>query len=566
MEHFLELSLIIGLATAIAFIMQFLKQPMILGHILTGILAGPIALNLIQSKETLEIFSNLGITALLFIVGASLSPRVMREVGRVALFAGIGQVIFTTILGYALGLLFGFSSLVSLYLAFAFTFSSTIIVSKLLSDKRDAHKLYGKISIGMLLVQDLLATAALLVVTSTLNGGGAISALLILLAKITIIGGLLYLVSSFFLPKLTGIFAKSQEFLFLFSVGWGVGISALFHFFGLSVELGALAAGVSLASSPYHYEISSKMKILRDFFIVMFFVLLGSSLTVGNITQFIWPILAYSLFILVGNPIIVMVILGIMGYTRKTSFLTGLTVAQISEFSLILLMLAQKAGQLSEAHLAIATIVGMITISGSSLLILNAEKIYEHLAPLLRIFERASTIKDTNTQESFDAILFGCHRVGSDFLPSIQKKHPKFLVVDFDPQAVAQLKTKNIPVRYGDAEDEDFLESLDIGQAKLLVSTIPDFETNALILDHYRKVNKKGVIVVLAQHLYEAEQLYRDGASYVMMPHHMGGNYISMIVEKYGANRSVFQTEKLKHLKHLSERHAIVQSGKGMMR
>jgi Kef-type K+ transport system membrane component KefB len=559
MNHFIELSSIIAIATVIALVMQYLKQPLILGHILTGILVGPIALNLLQSKEVIEIFSNLGITALLFIVGLNLSPRVMREVGKVAIFAGIGQIIFTSIFGYGLGLLLGFTPTVSIYLAFAFTFSSTIIISKLLSDKKDTHKLYGKISIGMLLVQDIVATIALLLITSTLNGGETMGAFFILLSKVILIGGLLYLISTFFLPKLTDIFAKSQEFLLLFSIGWGVGISALFLYLGLSVELGALVAGVSLASSSYHHEISSKMTILRDFFIVMFFVLLGSNLTMGNMTSFLIPIICYSLFILIGNPLIVISILGAMGYTKRTSFLTGLTVAQISEFSLILLMLAVKGGHIPQEYLALATIVGMITISGSSMLMLHAERIYHSLIPILRFFERKKTIGDTDTRESFSAILFGCHRVGSDFLPSIQKKHPNFLVVDFDPQIVTRLKSQNIPIRYGDAGDEDFLDTLHVDRTKLIVSTIPDFETNELILDHYRKKNSNGIAIVIAQHLYEAQALYKNGASYVMMPHHMGGNYIAMLVGKYGANRSIFKEEKTKHLKHLSERHTIMQ-------
>lgn len=560
MNHFIELSTIIVIATCIALIMQYLKQPLILGHILTGIIVGPILLDLLQSKEVIEIFSSLGITALLFIVGLDLSPRVMREVGKVAVIAGIGQIVFTTLLGYGLGLLFGFPPVISIYLTFAFTFSSTIIISKLLADKKDTHKLYGKISIGMLLVQDLVATIALLLVTSALGGGETSSAFFILVSKMILIGGFLYLVSTFLLPKLTHTFARSQEFLLLFSIGWGLGISGLFQFLGLSVELGALAAGVCLASSAYHYEISSKMSILRDFFIVMFFVLLGSNLTIGNLETFITPIIGYSLFILIGNPFIVILILSAMRYTKRTAFLTGLTVAQISEFSLILLLLAYKSGQIPEAYLALATIVGMITISISSLMILHAERIYQALVPALRFFERSQTLNDTDTGDAFSAILFGCHRVGSDFLPSIHKKHPNFLVVDFDPQVVAQLKSRNIPVRYGDAGDEDFLEGLNMDKVKLIVSTIPDFETNALLLDRYRKRNRRGVAIVIAQHLYEAQKLYGNGASYVMMPHHMGGNYIAMLVGKYGANQTIFKLEKAKHLKHLSERHTVVHS------
>ncbi len=283
MNTFVEISLILALATGVAFVMQTLRLPLVLGHLLTGILAGPAVLNLIHSQSTIDIFSKLGITALLFIVGLSLSPQVFRDVGRASILTGFGQILFTTFLGYALGRVLGIAQAPALLMALAFTFSSTIIVTKLLADKNDLGKLYGKIAIGFLIVQDLAATLAIIVMTSVAAGGDVTTAGFALLGKILGLGVLLYIIARFILPFITRVFAASQEFLLLFSVGWGVGLSALFSVMGLSAEVGALLAGITLAASPYHYEISAKMKLLRDFFIILFFVSLGAQLPITGL-------------------------------------------------------------------------------------------------------------------------------------------------------------------------------------------------------------------------------------------------------------------------------------------
>lgn len=556
MEIFLEISIIIAIAAAVALVMQLLRQPLVLGHIITGIVVGPAVLNIIQSEEAIEVFSHLGITALLFIVGLSLSPRVIREVGKVSLIAGLGQVVFTTVIGYVIGIAFGFTPMVSLFLAVAFTFSSTIIISKLLSDKHDTNKLYGKIAIGMLLVQDVVATIVLIAIASSAGDGGITNVLVSTALKGILVGGSLYITSLYILPALTSVFAKSQEFLFLFSIGWGVGIAAIFYVLGLSVELGALAAGVTLASSPYHYEISAKMKLLRDFFIVMFFVLLGSQLSATNVMEFFWPIIIFSAFIIIGNPLIVMVIMGLLGYAKKTSFRTGLTVAQISEFSLIIIILGIQAGHIPAEYLTLTTIVGIITIATSTIMILYSDKLYYFLASILNIFERKRSIPERERKETYYAVLFGCHRVGSDFLPSILKLKKSYLVIDFDPQVVEDLKKRGVHAMYGDAEDNEMLEELRLDKAKLIISTIPDFEANDFLVSKVRKVNPKAVIITIAQRIKNAQKLYKDGASYVVMPHHMGGNYGAMLISKHGHDIKKFDIEKTKHLKHLKDRYS----------
>lgn len=555
METFIEVSVILGIATLIAWIMQLLRQPLILGHIITGIIAGPLLFNVVKSSDLLDIFSKIGITALLFIVGLSLNPRMIREVGKVSVYAGVGQVVFTVLFGFLITYGFGFDWVSSLYIAIALTFSSTIIVMKLLSDRGDLGKLYGKISVGFLLVQDLIATAILIGIATVGKGTNAGTEIAWTLGKGVVIIAILYVVARYILPALTKSFAQSQEFLLLFSIAWGMGLAALFQWFGFSIEIGALAAGVTLASSSYHYEISAKMKLLRDFFIVIFFILLGARLSFVNISHLWLPMIVLSLFVLIGNPLILLFILGRLGYTRRTAFMAGLTVAQISEFSLVLILLAGELGQVGPDVVALVTFVGLITISVSSYMLIGADKLYEPLKDALGIFERKKTHPERSRKEVFDIVLFGCHRLGQDFLPYLKKSKKRYLVIDFDPSVIEALEKKGYSCRYGDAEDNEFIDDFDLKKLKLVVSTLPDEEANEFLLHKIKKANAKCVVVVTAQSVEQALYLYSIDADYVIMPHYLGGNYASLLISKHGLRSTHFKRERVKHLKHLQERH-----------
>ena len=552
MEVFIELSIIIGVTVLIAGLIRLLKQPLIIGYILAGIVISPYFLNIVRSTDTIVVFSQIGVALLLFIVGLSLSPRVIKEVGKVSLVTGIGQIIFTSLIGFFIGRLLGFSSIVSMYIAIALAFSSTIIIMKLLSDKKDLEKLYGKISIGFLLIQDIFVIILLLVISSFSGRLGVANLTLVsILGGILLIGALI-LVSIYVLPSLSKFFAKSQEFLFLFSIGWGLCLASLFYYIGFSMEIGALVAGITLSMTPYHYEISSKMRPLRDFFIILFFILLGSQMIFGNISQFIIPAIIFSLFILIGNPLIVMALMGFLGYKKKTSFQAGLTVAQISEFSLILVVLGVKVGHLTNEILSLVTIIGLITIAGSTYLILYSDKIYPYLSRYLSIFERKNVRQEE--QEKFgdyDIILFGCNRVGYDFLKIFKKMKKKFLVVDYNPELISELTKKKIDCRYGDIDDNEFLDELNLSKLKMAVSTTPDFETNCLLIDKIRQTNKKAIIMVVSHNIGETNILYHKGATYVVMPHFLGADYASMMISKHGLNINKFLKEKTKHLKQL---------------
>jgi|APSaa5957512576_1039674.scaffolds.fasta_scaffold04123_5 Kef-type K+ transport system membrane component KefB/Trk K+ transport system NAD-binding subunit len=551
MEVFIELSIIIGITVLVAGITKLLKQPLIIGYILAGIIVSPYFLNVIKSAETLAVFSQMGIAFLLFIVGLSLSPRVIKEVGKVSLVTGIGQILFTSLIGFILSRLLGFTLIASAYIAIALTFSSTIIIMKLLSDKKDLDKLYGKISVGFLLVQDIFVIVLLMVISSF---SGRLDEQVLssnyILSGIGLIIGLI-LITIYVLPRLSKFFAKSQEFLFLFSIGWGLGLASLFYYFGFSMEIGALVAGIALSMSPYHYEISSKMRPLRDFFIILFFILLGSQMAFGNIGNLIIPAIILSLFILIGNPIIVMVLMGLLGYKKKVGFQAGLTVAQISEFSLILITLGVTAGHLPLEILSLVTIVGLITISGSTYLISYSDKIYPYLKKYLGIFERKNLNENKHPSNKYDLILFGYNRIGYDLLKSFRKLGKRFLVVDYNPETTIELSKEKIDCMYGDVDDEEFLNSLNLSQTKMVVSTIPEFESNLLLTKKIRRLNKKAIIILVSHSVEETHQLYKSGATYVILPHFLGGSQAANMIDKNKLNLSKFLKEKNKHLKYL---------------
>ncbi|MFH1291109.1 MAG: cation:proton antiporter [archaeon] len=554
MEVFVELSIIIGITVLIAGITRLLKQPLIIGYILTGIIVSPYFLNIVSSTETIKVFSQIGVALLLFIIGLSLSPKVIKEVGKVSLVTGIGQIVFTSLIGFFISRAFGFSIVVSIYIAIALTFSSTIIIMKLLSDKKDLEKLYGKISIGFLLVQDIFVIILLMVISSfssdlsmtAISFGTIISGILLIAGFV--------LISIYVLPHLSKFFAKSQEFLFLFSIGWGLGLAALFHYLGFSMEIGALIAGIALSVSPYNYEISSKMKPLRDFFIILFFILLGSQMVFGSIGQLIVPAIIFSLFILIGNPLIVMILMGFLGYKKRVSFQAGLTVAQISEFSLILITLGVSVGHLTGEILSLITIVGLITISGSTYLITYSDKIYPYLSKYLSIFERKKLREEGSESKGYDLILFGYNRIGYDLLKSFKKLKKRFLVVDYNPETNLELCNDNVDCLYGDADDEEFLSGLSLTETKMVVSTIPEFETNMLLIGKIRQMNKSAIIMVMSHNIEEARDLYSRGATYVIMPHFLGGSHASMMIDEYKLDINKFLKEKEKHIKYLKTR------------
>ena len=278
-----------------------------------------------------------------------------------------------------------------------------------------------------------------------------------------------------------------------------------------------------------------------------------------NITPYILPIVVFSLFILIGNPLIVMIILGLFGHTRRNAFLSGLTVAQISEFSLILIILGVKMGHLTNEILSMVTAIGLITIAGSTYMMLYSNTLYSYLSKYLQIFERKHVKYENSVKENYKAILFGYNRIGFGILKALKRIHKKYLVVDFNPDTVNNLSKLDIPCVYGDVYDSEFLESLDLEKLELAVSTIPDVETNILLIEEIRKVNKDAIIIVRAHQIRDALDLYKQGATYVLTPHFLGGEYVSKMIGTIKTDKEGYKEERERHISMLIE---MLEKGK----
>jgi len=555
MGEFVSISLMLLVVLAVSFIMRLLKQPLIIGYILSGILAGPLFFDFLSSGSSLSLFSELGIAFLLFIVGLHLSPNVIKEVGGISLITGVGQVVFTSIFGLFICLGLGFNFVSSIYIAVALTFSSTIIIMKLLSDKDALDKLYGKISIGFLLVQDLIAIVILIIVSSLSSGGNIYSLIGSTLVKGTIIFLLFIPLNKYVLCRLDKFFAKSQELLFLFAIAFGLGMASLFYYVGFTIEVGALIAGILLSYTPYSYEISSKLRPLRDFFIISFFITLGSQMIFSEISGFIIPAIILSLFILIGNPLSVMILMGIFGYSKKTGFMAGLTVAQISEFSLILVSMGVKFGHLTNDLLSFVTVIGLVTIAGSTYMIMYSDYIYSKLSRYLGVFERKKIKEENVVNNNHEFILFGENRIGFSIMNCFRKLNRPYLVVDFNPERVAKLCKSGTNCIYGDVSEDNFFDELRFENAKLVVSTIPEFDANLMILKRIKRINPNIVVVVTGRHIADATKLYKLGADYVILPHFLGGEYVArMIEESLNSGDIVYKREKEKQLGDLKAR------------
>lgn len=524
---FLQFGLIIGLAAAAGALAQFLRQPLIVAFIAVGILLGPSALGWVTHSSEIELFARLGIALLLFVVGLKLDLHIIRSVGPVALITGLGQVIFTSVIGYLIGLALGMSHITALYVAVALTFSSTIIIVKLLSDKREVDSLHGRIAVGFLIVQDIVVV--LVMIGLTAFGSQSSSDLSMLQeALFILLKGALMLVSvavlmRYILPPLLHRLAHSPELLMLFAIAWAVLGAAAGDALGFSKEVGAFLAGISIASTPYRELVAARLVSLRDFLLLFFFIELGAGLELGTLGAQLGAAGLFSVFVLIGNPLIVMAIMGYMGYRKRTGFLAGLAVAQISEFSLILAALGLSLGHLGQETVGLITLVGLITISLSTYMILYSHPLYDRLAPYLGIFERQVTYRELG-QTAADAeeatiLLFGLGRFGAAVAANLRSHGYRILAVDFDPEVVRLHTREGYAARYGDAEDPEFLATLPLDRVRWVISTIRDRGINRMLLSGLRQQGYKGRIALSSAHQHDAQLFMQDGIDLVLVPY-----------------------------------------------
>lgn len=560
MEIFFEIGIAIVLAGILGFIAKILKQPLMLAFVLTGIILGPSLFNIVSNQEIIHYFSSMGIAFLLFIVGLDLNLKKIKGLSLYAISLGLSQVFFTFIFGFFISLFFDFSILASIYIALALTFSSTAIIVKLFSEKRELNSLHGKLIIGILIIQDVVALIALIVLRG-LDVTNLTSVQIILPNLIlTLIKGLglfvfVFIAGKYIIPKILKIISQSVELLFLISISWCLGLALLAQYMGLSIEIGAFLAGISIATTPYSLDITSRIKPLRDFFITVFFISLGIQLFFNQILSNLFLVLIFSTFVIIINPVIMAIVMKMFGFRKRTSFLTSLTCAQISEFSLILVILGVSLGHIDSSIISLITSIAIVTITISSYLITYDNKIYSKLAKYLNILESKKRIFKELELDSKNLdnhiILFGGDRMGSSIIKTLKNLKEKFLVVDFNPEIIRQLKKKRIDATFGDAADPDIIEKTNLDKAKMIISTIPDFETNMTLLEKIKKIDRDILTYTMAENKNEALALYNFGADYVILPQALSGKYISILLKNTSFNKENLIPRKNLHIKEL---------------
>jgi Kef-type K+ transport system membrane component KefB/voltage-gated potassium channel Kch len=560
-NFFLDLTVIICLAAVLSYVFRLLKQPEILAYILTGIIIGFFHYFQSSNQDILQTMSQIGVTLLLFMVGLEIKVSELFSLGKSLVIAAVGQVGLTILGGFAIATFFGFDLMSSFYIAMALTFSSTIIVVKVLSDKREMHALYAKFAIGILLAQDIVAIALLMLLSGVgtkMQGMEALVSVILIFIKGGILVGIVALLSRHFFPKFIESIAKSSETLFLVSLAWVFGLAAIVssQYVGFSIEIGGFLAGLALANTMANYQIIAKAKILRDFFIVIFFVLLGIQMSFADLPSIIIPAIFLSLFVLGVKPLLVTLVMAAMGYRKRTAFLTGVSLAQISEFSLILIFMGYKLGQINQRVVSLITVVGLISFFVSTYGLINSKVLYKLMAPYLGFLERSDMKKDeiSEPEDSLESleghvVVIGGDQMGESIMEALEDRDMDVVVVDFDPNILKKLATRKVHRLFGDIADLDIQERARLDQAKLVISTIPDVEDNILLLKELKHENRKAKVVMMALDSHDAKLLYKEGADYVILPHLAGGRQMAELILDNHLDK--IESLKLKDVKYL---------------
>ena len=525
-ESFLrDLGAILLAGVLFALIGRQFKIPSLVMYMFGGLVIGPFT-GLVEMEHTLELIREVGIILLLFLVGLELSLDKIRDVGKVALFAGIGQVLFTAAGGLVVCLLLDFTLMESIFLAVALTFSSTVVVVKLLDQKGELDHLYGRIAVGIFLVQDLVVIVVMTFLAGLGSAGGEESESLALGETLLSLGfaffgmGVLLVfvlvASRYLLPRPFGWAARSPETLFIWSLAWCFLIVVMAELMGLSSEIGAFLAGLSLAQLKYNADLQRRVHPLMNFFIAVFFVTLGIQMefdaALGNMTA----VIVLSLFVLIGNPFIFIFIISRFGYGEKTTFKTSVTVAQISEFSFIFAAMGMAAGLIGNEIMSIVSVIGLITIAVSAYMILYSDQLYEwcRRARLLSIFKAPEQDDEKKSaHRSGHIIVIGMNGLGRKLVGDLHQRGESVLAIDTDPGKLQGLPGDQL---IGSVEYSSVREAADLSRARLVVSALQIEDTNLMLGFYCREAGVPCAINAFDTSLMP--DLIAMDAAYLMMP------------------------------------------------
>jgi Kef-type K+ transport system membrane component KefB len=544
------------ISSIFAFIARILRQPLIPAYVIAGLITGPLVFGLIQSKELIYAFGEIGIVFLLFAAGLEISFRKIREANlRKILVVGIFQVLAIFLIVFFSKNLFGISQIQAVYLGIILAFSSTMVDVKLLSDRGELVTLHGRLVLGILLLQDLVAIIAIALLTA---GNFSVGIVLMTFFKLALILGVAVFMQKYVLERVFRYAARSTELLFISSLGVLFLFIILSYMWHLSIAIGAFIAGISLANSPFKTELESRISPIKDFFAILFFIALGMQIVFNGIDKHFGLLAFLVLAGLLIKPIIIYVLLRVGAYQQKTSFQTSISMAQLSEFSLIIGIIGFNAGVLTESLLSTVILATVITMSFTPYLIEKKDFIYKYVSYFLGRKERFPS-KDLSYSDKNKKtiLLIGAHRTGSVILNELIKKNKKheIIVLDHNPEIISALTRKKISSIYGTITSPDVLDKLNLEDFKLVISTIPYYDDNLHLLRKVKKANPKTEVVVTAGRISETMDLYMLGADYVITPKVIAGEKMASIMH---SNKKIFKKEKTKHLEFLKEIHKLL--------
>ncbi|MEK6969638.1 MAG: cation:proton antiporter [Nanoarchaeota archaeon] len=556
LDIFVQVGIVVIIAAVAAFILRLIKQPQILAYVLVGIFITPV-LGLVTDTSIIESMSSIGIAFLLFIVGIEIDIKKLKSVALVStLGAGI-IIILMFCLGYVISLLLGFLSVEAAYFGLMVMFSSTMVVMKLLSDKQELNTLHGRIIVGILLLEDVVAIFAISLLSSI--NSFSLAMLGIALAKFAILFAVAYLCSKYLFPIIFKVAARTQELLLISSLAVCFLFSLAFQYIGFSMAIGAFIAGVTLGNLEYNLEIAGKVKSLRDFFALIFFVSLGMGLSLTVFKQMWVPLIVLVIFIVLLKPLIIMVVCSLFKYTKKPSFLTAGSLAQMGEFSLIIAAQGLILGHISQEIFSLVVLVMLISITITSYFIQYSNWFYKILQPTLHIFDGFTTerLEYLPTKTPPKIVLCGYNRIGYSILKNLKKLKTKVLIVDYNPAVIHDMVEEGFHCIYGEVADEEIIHRMNLKHIEMLISTVPELKDNLFLLKKTRAVNKHAQVFLTANNIDDALKLYDNGANYVILPHFLGGEHTANLITKIRINKIDIIEERKKQIITLKERKGI---------
>src|SRR3989338_4669504 len=560
---FIQLAIILGLCSVLGYIVVRFKLPLLIAYLIGGLMIASSAIFDPRASEVLNFLPEIGIAFVLFLIGMELDFREIKSLGKPILIAGTLQIFITTIIGASLARVLGFGDVESWYLGVGLAFSSTILVVKLVIDKKDEGSLYGKLAVGILILEDLLAVLLLVILTvsSSVLGTGLQKAfpLLALILKAFLLFGLVFVFSRFILPSVFKTVSRQNELLFITALAWCFIYISFAILLGFSVVIGAFLAGMALANSPFHYQIQGRIKPLREFFVALFFVYLGTQVNFSGIGK-IYPLtILFTTYTLLIKPTIFLLILGIFGFRKHTMFQTALSLTHISEFSLIVLLVGFKLGAISQSALttiALSTVLSMII---ASVMITHSTRLYKRLNKTIGFFERKNYNHALERWRNYQdlkgfVIVIGARKVGGEIVKLLKRENMPQIVLEMNPHQVEILLKEKIPVLYGDMGDPEVLDGLNLQNARMVISTSASEEDNKLLLEELKSRHINVPVIVRAETADEAQNLYHAGADFVIIPEILAGDFLVEKLKEHLPNGDFFKNRAEIELEKLSRK------------